>query len=116
MVGWHHRLYGHEFERAPGVGDGQGGLACCCPWNHKESDMTERLNRTELKDLQINRTLSLWGVVLYVSLSSLSEQAAFVSSSHNAVGVLHLGVRIAFLKVAGALIRSLRVPIGKIHL
>ena len=89
---------------------------CCGPWGHKESDMTERLNRTELKDLHINRTLSLWGVVLYVSLSSLSEQAAFVRSSHNAVGVLHLGVRIAFLKVAGALIRSLRVPIGKIRL
>ena len=32
MVGWHHRLDGHEFEQAPGVGDGQGGLACCSPW------------------------------------------------------------------------------------
>ena len=44
MVGWHHRLNGHEFERAPGVGDGQGGLACCSPWGRKESDTTERLN------------------------------------------------------------------------
>ena len=44
MVEWHHRLDGHEFELAPGVGDGQGGLACCSPWCHKESDMTERLN------------------------------------------------------------------------
>ena len=44
MVGWHHRLDGHEFERALGVGDGQGSLACCSPWGHKESDMTERLN------------------------------------------------------------------------
>ena len=41
MVGWHHRLNGHEFEPAPGVGDGQGILACCSPWNHKESNMTE---------------------------------------------------------------------------
>ena len=41
MVGWHHQLNGHEFEQAPGVGDGQGGLACCSPWGHKESDMTE---------------------------------------------------------------------------
>ena len=41
MVGWHHRLNGHEFEQAPGVGDGQGGLARCSPWGHKESDMTE---------------------------------------------------------------------------
>ena len=43
MVGWHHRLNGHEFEPAPGVGDGQEGLACCSPWGRKESDMTERL-------------------------------------------------------------------------
>ena len=44
MAGWHHRLYGHEFEQAPGVGNGQGGLACCGPWGHKESDTPERLN------------------------------------------------------------------------
>ena len=40
-VGWHHRLNGHEFEQASGVGDGQGSLACCSPWGHKESDMTK---------------------------------------------------------------------------
>ena len=51
MVGRHHRLDGHEFEQAPGVGDGQGGLARCSPWGHKESDITERLNRTELMRL-----------------------------------------------------------------
>ena len=44
MVGWCHRLNGHEFEQALGVGDGQGSLVCCCPWGLKESDMTERLN------------------------------------------------------------------------
>ena len=44
MVGWHHGLDGHEFEQAPGVGDGQGGLACCSPWGCKESDMTGWLN------------------------------------------------------------------------
>ena len=44
MVGWHHRLNGGEFKRAPGDGEGQGGLVCCSPWGHKESDMTERLN------------------------------------------------------------------------
>ena len=44
MVGWHHQLNGHEFEKTPGVGDGQGGLACCSPWGRKESDTTERLN------------------------------------------------------------------------
>ena len=44
MVGWHHQPNGHEFEQAPGVGGGQGGLACCSPWGCKELDMTERLN------------------------------------------------------------------------
>ena len=44
MVGWHHQLNGHEFEQAPGVGDGQGSLVCYSPWGHKELDTTERLN------------------------------------------------------------------------
>ena len=48
MAGWHHWLDGHEFEWTPGVGDGQGGLACCNSWGRKESDTTERLNWTEL--------------------------------------------------------------------
>ena len=47
MVGWHHRLDGHEFEQALGIGDGQGSLACCSPWSRKESNMTEQLNWTE---------------------------------------------------------------------
>ena len=41
MVEWHHQLYGHEFEQALGVGDGQGGLVCCSPWGSKESDTTD---------------------------------------------------------------------------
>ena len=44
MVGWHHRLNGHEFEWTPGVGDGQGGLARYSPWDLKELDTTEQLN------------------------------------------------------------------------
>ena len=44
MAGWHHQLNGHEFEQTPGVGDGQGGLACGGPWGHKELDTTEQLN------------------------------------------------------------------------
>ena len=47
MAGWHHQLNGHESERTLGVGDGQGGQACCNSWGHKESDTTERLNWTE---------------------------------------------------------------------
>ena len=48
MVGWHHQLGGHEFEQALGVDDGQGGLAWCSPWGHKESETTGWLNWTEL--------------------------------------------------------------------
>ena len=44
MVGWHHRLDGHECEQAPRVGDGQGGLACCGSWGPRESDTTDQLN------------------------------------------------------------------------
>ena len=44
MVGWHHRLNGHEFEQTPGDGEGQGSLACCSSWGHKESNVTEQLN------------------------------------------------------------------------
>ena len=47
MVGWHRWLSGHEFEQALEVGDGQGSLACCGPWDHKEEDMTERLNNKD---------------------------------------------------------------------
>ena len=47
MAGWHHRLDGHGFGLTPGVGDGQGGLACCDTWGCKESDTTEWLNWTE---------------------------------------------------------------------
>ena len=43
MVGWHHRLDGHEFEQSSGDGEGQGSLACCSPWDSKESDMTDQL-------------------------------------------------------------------------
>ena len=48
MVGWYHRLNGHELEQAPGVGDWQGSLVCCSPWGCKELDTTEQLNWTEL--------------------------------------------------------------------
>jgi len=48
MIGWHYWLDGHEFEQALGVGDVQGSLACCSLWGHKDSDMTEQLNWSEL--------------------------------------------------------------------
>ena len=46
MIGWHYQLSGHDFELAPGVGDGQGSLVCCSPWGWKESDTTGWLNWT----------------------------------------------------------------------
>ena len=59
MVGWHHRHNGHGFGWTPGVGDRQGGLVCCSSWGCKESDMTERLNWTELMPLEkIKKRLS----------------------------------------------------------
>ena len=45
MVAWHHQFNRHVFEQVPGVGDGQGSLACYSPWGCKQSDMTEQLNR-----------------------------------------------------------------------
>ena len=48
IVGWNHQLDGHEFEGTPGVGDGQESMVYCSPWGHKELDMTEHQNRTEL--------------------------------------------------------------------
>ena len=60
MAGWHHQLDGHKFEWTLGVGDGQGGQACCDSWGCKESDMTERLNWTELNwTLRNNSTIRL---------------------------------------------------------
>ena len=55
IVGWYHWLDGHEFEQAPGVGEGQGSPACCSPWGRKESDMTEWLNWI------CEYTLQIWG-------------------------------------------------------
>ena len=67
MVGWHHWLNGHEFEQVLGVGDGQGSLACCNSWGHKELDMTEWLNWTE--NIKIS--------VLWFSKTILNSQKKF---------------------------------------
>ena len=57
MVGWHLRLNGHEFEQAPGDGDGQGSLACCSPWGLKESNTTERRNNIMNSIVSVNVVL-----------------------------------------------------------
>ena len=51
MVGWHHRLIGHEFEQATGDCEGRGRLVCCSPWGHEELDTTERLNNNNNSSL-----------------------------------------------------------------
>ena len=60
MAGWRHQFYGHEFEWTPGVGDGQGGLACCNSWSRKESDATERLNWTDWTELNGTTSDNNW--------------------------------------------------------
>ena len=77
MVGWHHQLDGPEFGWTPGVGDGQGGLACCDSWGRKESDTTEPLNWTELKEQQCSHqlvdftyeTVNFWAKVHGISVT-----------------------------------------------
>ena len=72
MVGWHHQLNAHEFEHTLGVGDGQGGLVCCSPWSLKESDMTERLNWTEVLKNSLFYLLVVMGLLCFVGSSLLS--------------------------------------------
>ena len=74
MVGWHHWLDGHGFGWTLGVGDGQGGLACCGSWGRKESDTTEQLNWTELIRCEV---ICFWGYEWYWA------------SFHVRVGCLH---------------------------
>ena len=75
IVGWHHQLNGHEFEQAPGVGDGQGSLVGCSPGGHKESAMTEQLSTQ------------------YSSVRSLSHISFFVTPWTAALGApLSMGV------------------------
>ena len=112
IAGWHHRLDGHESEWTPGVGDGQGGLACCDSWGLKESDTTERLNWTEL-----NWQL-FWLVWLFTSLlyapwgqSSLLFCSWFLSpiSRHSTwytVGVFYECLLIEWMNESALFIKS----------
>ena len=68
MVGWHHRLNGYEFEQAPGVGDGQGSLACCARWGRKKLDMTSEQQTSE-ESLEFGKIVL--GKQLYNSASQI---------------------------------------------
>ena len=89
MAGWHNQLNGHEFEWTLGVGDGQGGLACCNSWGCKDSDMTERLNWTELNWMVFLDFFFLWPVscsgnmpfklhILWILFASLCLISSFI--------------------------------------
>ena len=63
MVGWHHQLNEHEFEQALGDGERQRSLACCSPWGHKESDVTERLNNNNKKSSPYPKLYKLYPIL-----------------------------------------------------
>ena len=66
MIGWHHRLNGHEFEQTPGDSEGQGSLACCSPWGCKELDTTVRLNNNSVSCLIDNETPTRWKKLIMI--------------------------------------------------
>ena len=74
MVGWYHQLYGDEFEQAPGVGDGQGSLEGCSPWGHKELDMTEWLNWTELMYIFNHKAITYNGLQYIVNKTFIGTE------------------------------------------
>ena len=76
LIGWHHWLNGHEFEKAPGVGDGQGSLECCSPWGCKESDTIKWLNCLKVGWKQFQPEFNLW-------TSKMSENYTIVHSQVN---------------------------------
>ena len=87
MAGWHHQFNGHEFGWTPGVGDGQGGLAYCDSWGHKESDIPEQLNWTELL---IFKLIFLKNIELYEFLLNSLSYISFAKISHSVSAVFNL--------------------------
>ena len=85
IVGWHHRLNGHDFEQAPGAGDGQGSLACYSPWGCKESDTTERMNWTDARQVKGASETGDWARWFVPSRNIQSHRGHAVLSSKNLV-------------------------------
>ena len=79
MVGWHHRLNGHKFEWTPEAGDGQGGLVCCSPWDHKELDTAEQLNWTDSFS-SVWPSVLLSGICIYI-ICQPEVTSAFLTAS-----------------------------------
>ena len=70
MIGWHHQLNGHEFEQTLGDDKGQGSLACCSPWDHRELDTTQGLN---------NNNMNRAAVMAEVKAQALAQQHTYKS-------------------------------------
>ena len=84
MAGWHHRLYGHEFEQALGVGDGQGGLACCGPWGHKESDTMSNLKNNKMISVCFQgKPFNITVIQVYAPTSNAEEAERFYEDLQN---------------------------------
>jgi len=96
MAGWHHWLDGRESEWTPGVGDGQGGLACCNSWGHRESDTTEWLNWTDALSITIPSGLECNKLILKCILKGKAMR-----KKENTLGIFALSVTKTFYKVAG---------------
>jgi len=110
MAGWHHWLNGHEFEQAPAVGDGWGGLTCCSPWGRKELDMTERLSNTyQNESHQIFEILILLGII-----ELLCTQSRKTSVKHfNKNGIIQTSIsKVGFVKTECASMEMFCVNVG----
>ena len=101
MVGWHHRLNGHKFEQAPGVGDGQGSLACCSPRGRKESDTTEQLNNNNPSSPAVkDSVLPLQGVEGKGSIPGRGTKIPYAAQCGQNVKIIK--ERAVYAKVPGA--------------
>ena len=96
IVGWHHQFNEHEFEQALRDSEGQGSLACCSPWDCKESDMTEQLNNNNMPfyiNLHINfsvYTKAIAGILIGITLatwSNLGSTDIRITLSHQSINI-----------------------------
>ena len=95
MVGWHHWLKGHESEQALGDGDGQGSLACCSPWSHKESDMIEQLNNNNKYYLKLHNLIRL-NICGKQIMEGRKREALFFKSSTSSLRFIFFSIRRLF--------------------
>ena len=100
VLGWHHWLDGHEFEQSPGVGDGQGSLACCSPFSHKELDATERLNWLTNWSV-FEAYLACWHNNIFQIQVTLSLESASLLLIRNGIWKIRSGCQVCPLILGG---------------